>query len=484
MENDLKKKVINGTSWSLAEKMMTEMVNLIITVILSRLILPEAYGTIALIQVFISVSVVFVSSGMGSAIVQKKDATEADYSTAFVMNVVLGIVLYFVLFFCAGFIADFYDSPNMISMVRVLSLRIPIASIYNIQHAYVQKRMEFKKFFFSSLGGTILSGIVGICLAYKGLGAWALIAATLVDQLIDSIVLFFTTKWIPKLYFSLESWKPLFLYAYKVVLANFVTKIGDEVYSLVIGKAFTKEALAYNTKGKKIPFLLSESLSSTIMSVMFPALSSLQEKRDQMISMARESVKVATYLISPIMVGFAATAPHLIPFVFSETWIKSVPFLQIYALTYILQPLHSIDQKLLNAIGRSDLTLRVEAIKRIVGISFLIISIIIVKNVYVAALTYTMISICEFLLNSRICKREFGYGFFLQLSDIIPSVVTSLVMGTAVYFVGCLIDNHLVSLFVQVIAGVGLYILISIITRNKEFLSVLNLVKKYKNKEE
>ncbi|MEA5026333.1 MAG: lipopolysaccharide biosynthesis protein [Erysipelotrichaceae bacterium] len=478
----MKSKVVSGLSWSMAEKLLTEFVNLCITIVLSRLLLPEHYGTVALIQVFISISTIFVTCGLGNSLVQKKDPDDTEYATMFYINVLIGLFLYLVIFAASPLIANFYENGDLIPLIKVLALKIPIASIYNIQQAYVQKRMEFKKFFFSSLSGTLISGIVGILMAMNGFGVWSLITATLVDQTLDSLILFITTRWLPTGKISLIKTKPMFKFAYKIILSEFVSRAYEQIRSLAIGKAFSPSDLAYNSKGQKFPQMIIEVTNTTIIRVISPTFSEYQDDKIKMVAAARRSVSVSSFLLAPLLIGMAATANHLVPLIFTDTWNACIPFLQLYCFTYLFQPIHSINLKIIQSVGRSDIALKIELFKKGMGLIFLAIAVFVFKNALIAAASFTAMSLVALFVNAYPCKILIGYGLVDTFKDSMPSIILAVVMGSIVYLLGIFIISDWLALFIQVTSGAIIYMCLCFVFKLEPMRYLLGyLVERSKN---
>lgn len=464
MEKDIKLKVKSGLSWAFAEKMLTELMFFIISIVMARLIAPEEYGVIALVQVFITITSIFVSFGLGSAIVQKKELTNVQVSSAFYLNLIFGIILYCVLFLSAPAISAFYNNDRLTNVVRVLSIKVPIASVYSIQQSFIQKRMEFKKFFFSSLSGTLIAGIVGIILAYKGFGVWALVAFTLIDQVVDSIVLFITTKWLPRFVININESKPLIAFGKNVLLAELVSRGYDQIRLLVIGKAYSGADLAYNSKGQTIPSAIIDITNTTIIRVMFPAFSQLQDDKVKMKQVASKSIRLSSFVLAPALIGLAAMSYRLVPLLYTEKWNSCIPYLQLYCLTYLLQPIHSINIKIIQACGRSDISFRIELIKKIAGLVFIAIAVLIFDSpIYVAA-SFTAMSVIALIINAVPCRRLIDYGLIEELKDIFPALMISFIMGLIVVGIGNLPLGGII-IAVQLLAGIVSYVFLSFIFR-------------------
>lgn len=276
--NGTKEKVLSGLFWTFGERILAQGVSFVLSIILARLLFPSEYGIIAMVMVFINIANVFTSTGFGESLVQKKDADELDFSTVFFCTLSLSILIYIILFIAAPYIATFYHTGEIVWVLRILSIKIVLSSIATVQHAYVQKKMMFKKFFFSTLGGTIVSGILGIALAYSGFGVWALVFQYLTNTVIDILVLLKTVPWHPRLIFSIERAKQLMNFGWKLVVANLINSVYNELRSLIIGRSYSSADLAYYNKGNQIPALAITNIDTAIGNVVFPAMSAAENR--------------------------------------------------------------------------------------------------------------------------------------------------------------------------------------------------------------
>ena len=286
MKNKTTSTVLSGLIWRYAERCGAQGIQFIVQIVLARLLTPSDYGIIGLITVFIAIAQVFAQSGLGEALVQRKNADDKDFSTVFYFSIIFSIVLYGVLFLCAPIIASFYNMPQLTAVVRVLGISVIIASVNSVQQAYVQKTMQFKRFFWATLGGTIISAFVGIFMAYKGMGVWALVGQQLANQVIDTIILWITVKWRPKFIFSIKRMKELFSYGWKILCVAVFNTVYGNVYSLVIGKFYSAAELGYYNRGKQFPILIITNINSAIDSVLFPVMSEVQDEKQRLKNMA------------------------------------------------------------------------------------------------------------------------------------------------------------------------------------------------------
>ena len=370
--NNLSKNVFSNFIWRFLERFGAKAVELIVSIILARLLAPEVYGTIALVTVFTTLLNVFVDSGFGNALIQKKDADDLDFSSVFYFNIVICFTLYALMFFCAPYISRFYEMPELTPVIRVLSLTLIISGVKNVQQAYVSRNLLFKKFFFSTIGGTIVAASVGIYLAYRGYGVWALVAQQLTNATIDTLILWITVKWRPKMMFSFYRLSSLLKYGWKLLVSSLIEALYSDVRQLVIGKFYSSSDLAYYNQGNKYPNMLALNINTSIDSVLLPVMSQAQDDRQRVKAMTRRSITTSIYVMAPIMCGMCATANEIVKLLLTEKWLPCVPFFQVFCITYIFYPVHTANLNAIKAMGRSDVYLKLEVAKKIVGALILV----------------------------------------------------------------------------------------------------------------
>lgn len=475
-EKNTKKAVLKGLFWKFGERITAQCVSLLVSIILARLLSPNDYGTIAIIMVFITIANVFVSNGFGNALIQKKDADNLDFSSVFYINIAISILIYAILFVSAPFIAGFYGMPILNPVLRVLGIRIPVAAINSIQHAYVSRNMLFKKFFWSTLLGTILSGIVGIFMAYHGFGIWALVWQYLINTCMDTIVLWFTVKWRPILACSIERTKPLIKFGWKLLVSGLIDTGYMQLRNLLIGKIYSSADLAFYNQGDKYPQLIVVNINSSIGSVLFPAMSQFQNDKNKIKEITRRSIQVCSYAIWPMMLGIAVIAEPLIRLLLTEKWLPCVPFLRIFCLTYGLWPIHTANLQALNAIGKSDIFLKLEIIKKIFGLIVLVISIPFGTLAIAEGLIIT--SIAGIFINAAPNVKLLKYSFKEQLSDLLSPFMLSVIMAAIIFPISKTGLNDIAVILIQIVCGVIIYLIGSIISKQNGFLYILNFFKK------
>ncbi|MFR5633718.1 MAG: lipopolysaccharide biosynthesis protein [Monoglobales bacterium] len=476
MKNDLKKQIISGLFWKFGERIFAQGVSFIVSLVLARMLLPEEYGIVALVLVFINLANVFVTNGLGETLIQKPNATQRDFSTMFFCSLFLSIILYIFLFCSAPFIAKFYNNVQLILILRVLGLQVPLSSVNTIQQAYVSKHMMFRKFFYSTMGGTLVSGVIGIALAYNGAGIWALVVQYMTNTVINTCILFVTVRWYPTLEFDRGSAKTLFSFGWKLVAAQFMNQVYVESKNLFIGKIYTPADLASYNKGEQFPSVLVMNINSAISSVLFPAMSIANNEKGKLKELTRKSVMMSSYIVFPIVTGLMIVAEPMIRLLLTDRWISCVPFLQISCLFWMFQPSQTANVQAIKAAGRSDICLKLEMIKKAIGVTLLLIAIQI-SPLAVAIMNAVFAGISA-LLNILPNRKLIGYGIGEQVKDILPSLILAIIMYilvSPIVKIGC---SDIITIFLQICLGIIVYTIGSYVLKIDAFFSILNLIKK------
>lgn len=464
----LRRQVIGGFFWKFGERILAQGISFAVSVVLARLIAPAEFGVIALTWIFIALANVFVVSGFATALIQNKDATDGDFSTNFYCSLVVSLLLYALLFAAAPSIAGFYGIPQLSPVLRVMGLRIPVSSFSSIQHAWVERHMAFRKYFFSTLAGTLLSGVVGVTLALRGFGVWALVAQYFTNTLVDIAVLFFTVPWRPRLVFSVPSAKRMMSFGWKVLAADLSGTFFDQLRSLLVGKFYAPADLAFYNKGKNLPDLLTNNIGSSIMTVLFPAIANINDQRERVKAALRRSVSIAAYVLFPCLCGLAAVAPSLIVLLYTEKWAPCVPFVQILALASAVNLIGTVSLQSMKAIGRSDVLLKLEFYKKPVYIGLLVAGVGI--NVLAVAWTMLVYAFYATWINAKQLKTLVSYGYREQIADLAPPAVISAGMFLLSWLVARLGLSTVPTLLLQVASGIAFYLAVSVATRNPCFV--------------
>ena len=477
-KNQVKKTgVLSNFLWRFAERCGAQIIQFVVSLILARILAPEAYGTIALVLVFSQILQVFVDSGFGSALIQKKDADERDFSSVFWFNIVWCLVLYGIIFFCAPLIANFYNDETLTAVVRVLCLVVVVSGLKNVQQAYVSRTMQFKRFFWATLVGTIASAVSGISLALLGFGVWALVAQKLVNLVIDTIMLWFTVRWRPKFIFSFERLKKLFSFGWKLLVSSLLETLYNNLRQLIIGKVYTKEDLAYYNQGVLFPKAIVENVNTSIDSVLLPTMSKAQDDPSRVKQMTRRAIKTSTYIMAPLMMGLAFCANTIVSVILTDKWLPCVPFLQIFCITYMFYPIHTANLNAIKAMGRSDLFLILEIVKKVVGFAVLFATLWF--GVLVMAYSLLFTSLANQIINSWPNKKLMNYGYLEQLKDILPGIMLAVFMGICVKCIEFIPMPLILTLVIQILAGAVIYILLSKLLKLESFEYLTDILKSF-----
>lgn len=471
------KSIIVNMLWRFAERCGAQGVNFIVSMILARLLAPELYGTIALVLVFTNILSVFVDSGLGNALIQKSNADELDFSSVFYANILFCLTLYLLLYFAAPLLAFFYAQNELIAVIRVLGLTLIISGLKNVQQAYVSRNMLFKRFFFATLGGTVIAALVGIGMAYYGFGVWALVAQHLINSTLDTLILWISVPWRPKWMFSLERLKGLFRYGSKFLFSGLLDTLYNDLRQLVIGKLYASEDLAFYNKGDQLPHLFIANINSSIDSVLLPTMSQVQEDRQCIKEMTRKSITTSIYIMAPMMMGLSAVAPNLIQLLLTEKWMPCIPYLRIFCFTYMFYPIHTANLNAIKAMGRSDIFLKLEIIKKIMGLSVLLVSMW--HGPLVMAYSTLISSFLSQIINSYPNKKFLEYRYLEQLKDIALCVLLAVGMGIIAGLLGLLNLPAIPLLSLQVITGTTLYLAGSAVLNLDAFSYLWTIAKSY-----
>ena len=474
------KSVISNFFWRFAERCGAQIVTFVVSIVLARILTPEDYGQIALITVFTTIMQVFVDSGLGTALIQKKDADDLDFSSVFYFNFVVCLVLYVIMFMAAPVIANFYNDFSLTPIIRVISLTIVISGVKGIQQSYVSRNMLFKRFFYATLGGTVFSAFLGIGLAYAGFGVWAIVAQQLSNTAIDTLILWLTVKWRPKKMFSWERLKGLLSFGWKMLASALLDTLYGNIRSLIIGKLYSSADLAYYNQGDKFPYVIANNINTSIDSVLLPTMASEQDNKKRVKSMTRRAIKTSTYIMAPLMMGLAFCAEPIVRLILTDKWLPCVPFLRIFCIIYMFQPIHTANLNAIKAMGRSDLFLKLEIAKKIVGIVLLLST----MWFGVMAMAYSLLlsSILSQIINAWPNRQLLGYGYLEQVRDFAPGILLVIGMGICVYFIGFLPLPTIVTLLIQIIIGAVIYIGASALLKLEEFEYILGMAKSFLKK--
>ena len=473
-EQTLKQSTTKGLFWSSVERFSNQGVSFVFSIILARLLAPSDFGIVAMIGIFFAVAQSFVDSGFSNALVRKTDRREEDLSTCFYFNIGVGIVAYIVLFLIAPFIADFYNQPILSPIIRITGLGVVLNSLCVVQQALFTIRIDFKSQAKVTLSATIISGIVGVVLAYLGYGVWALVWQGVVMSLVRMGLLWLMSKWRPKTGFSKDSFHYLFGYGSKLLASGLLDTIYNNIYPIVIGKFYSPAQLGNYSRALSFAQLPSSNITSILQRVTFPVLSSIQDDLPRLQTNYRRLLKLSAFIVFPLMMGLAAVAFPLIRVVLTPKWEGCSLYLQIICFALIWYPIHAINLNLLQVKGRSDLFLRLEIIKKIVGVCIMCITI----PLGITAMCIGMVvsSLISLFINTHYTGKLIYVGYIKQMRDLLPIFINSLIMGGIVYLCIQISDNDIVQLSLGIVVGLISYIGgASMITRSelKEYRNLL-----------
>lgn len=474
-DSNIKNKTVTGFFWQLSQKVLCQVVSFGISVVLARLLLPSDYGVIAICSMFLVLTGIFIGGGLGTALVQKKNADDIDFCTVFYSGLVLSIAVYLAVFFAAPYIAIFFKNEQITAVIRVLALSMPIGTLSGVQNAFVSKQMMFKKFFYSSLIGTIASGAVGLGMALTGFGVWALVGQNLVSTITNTLVLFYIIDWHPKLIFSYERFKQLFSFGWKMAVVNILTTFFYQLKGYVIGYKYSAAQLAYYNRGEGLPGILYNNINGTISDVLFPALSQLQDDKEALKRALSRAMRISSFFLIPALFGLAAISDKLVIIIFSEKWAPSIPFMQVICMISCSDILGMANYQAIKAVGRADTLLKMEFLKRPAMFAILIATMFISPlAIAVGQLVY---SILAFVVNAYPNRKYIGYPIWQQMKDVGKNFLISLVMAIVVYLLGTLGLNMYVSVVLQVVTGALLYYVMSRTLNKEDYGYVMNFVK-------
>lgn len=475
MSSDIKKKTASGFAYKFAERAGAQGINFVVQIILARILMPEEYGIIALVTVFITICDVFVTYGFGNSLVVNKNSDSKDFSTCFYFGLGFAAVIYLIVFFGAPSIASFYDNPLLTPVVRVMGLRVPIAAVNSVQHAYVQKHMWFKKFFYATLVGTVVSGIIAVIMAYAGFGVWALVEQYLGNVLMDTVCLWIIVGWRPTREFSWQRLKAIYDYGWKILAVGLIDTFYGQLRNLIIGKKYSSEDLAYYNRGYRFPSFGMRLIEPTVNTVLFPALSQNQDNQKQMRDITRKVMMASTFIISPIMVGLAVVAKPLVLVLLTKKWLPCVIYLQIGCLANLFRPNQFINNCVVRASGNSGLLLKLDILKKAIGLVILLISMNF--GVFWIAFSLVFVYFISMIINIAPNRKILNYGYMAQAKDFIKNLIPAFIMGACVYPISFIEMKPIVLLVLQIAAGVLVYWLIAVVTKNESYRTTLGFAK-------
>lgn len=474
-QDNLKQKTKKGLYWSAASNFANQGMRFVFGLILARLLSPDAYGVIGMLTVFLCVVQVFIDCGFSQALIAKQDRTQTDFSTEFYFNIGVGLIGYCLLFISAPFIADFYNMPLLTSVLRVVGLGVIINSLCVVQSAQFSIRLDFKTPAKIGVSTNLFSGVVGIILAYYGWGVWALVFQQLASGILYGILVWILAKWRPTFEFSKDSFKYLWNYGSKILASSLIQQVYDNLYPLVIGKFFSARQLGLYSRAQGFATLPSSNVSGILGSVTFPILSKINNDTPRLMRIYRQMIKTAAFIVFPLMLGLFAISNPLVKVLLNRQWYDCILILQLLCCALLWQPISAINLSILKVIGRTDILLKLEIIKRVAGIVSIVCSV--PFGIIGMCIGYIILYLFCFILNTIYISKITDTPLFVYFKDIVPPLLASISMGGIVLVIISFIESNLVSLIVGIIAGILCYYLFSRYFLKEQLKNALSLVK-------
>lgn len=479
-QQSLKDKTIKGTAWSAADAFLGQGVTFLVGIVLARMLSPDEYGLIGICLIFVNVLNGMVDSGFSNALVRKKEINDVDYNTMFITNMAISTLLYALLFVCAPIISDFFSRPELTELIRVVGLLMFANALSITQVTILTKRIDFKTKTKASLVSAIASGFIGIAMAFVGFGVWSLVGQMLSKQILYTICLWILNKWWPSLTFSSKSFHYMWGFGWKLLLSGLLNNIWNQLYQVVVGKCYNPATLGQFTKSNEYASIFSSNLSGIIQRVSYPVLSELQDDKERMVEGYRRVIKMTMFITAISMISLGAVAEPLIYCMIGPQWHEAATYLPLICISMAFYPLHSINLNMLQVLGRSDIFLYLEIIKKIIGIVPLCIGIFV--NIYWMLFASIITGFIALYLNSWYTGKALGYTFWKQLRDIAPSFGIAFVIALSVYFFKYLPISNWGILPIQIVVGMVVCVAICYKSRLDEFIEVIIIIKKSLNR--
>lgn len=474
MNNNFKQKAVSGMAWTGIERLATQAIQFIIGIIIARILMPSDYGIVGMLAIFMAIAQTFLDSGFASALIQKKDRTDVDYSTVFYFNIAVAILLYEVFYVSAPWIASFYKIPILNDVTRVTTLTLIISGLTIVQQAKLTIDLCFKQLAIASIFSVLLSGSCGIIMAYNGFGVWALVFQGLISAMSRSTILWISSKWRPNLIFSTDSFKRLFSFGSKLLCSGMINTIYANLYTLVIGKAFNAAEVGFYNRANQFATLPSATITQMVVNVNFPILSQMQDDNEKLVKTYRKLLCAPLFILTPVLLGIAAVGYPLVEIILGEKWLPCVPYLQILCIGCLFNPLTHINLNLLYVKGRSDLVLKLELIKKPIG--FLILFASIPFGIWWMCFGAALYNFIAFIFNCHYTKKLLNYGFFMQMRELANIFIGGVIMWLVVTAVMAAFSDVYLKLLVGILSGAVSYTLYAIITREQSYKEIKEII--------
>ncbi len=467
-----------AAGWKALEKFGSRGIQFVIQIILARILLPDDYGIVSILTVFIALSNVFIQNGFSTSLIQKKDASQTDFCTALFSSLGIAAVFYIILYAAAPLIADFYQMKALAFYLRVMALTLFPGAFQGIQYAYVSRTLNFRAYTSAMLLASTVSGIAGIAAAFSGMGVWAIILQQLLANYLCTVLLYLLVRWKIRFVFSADSFRHLFGYGWKILGSSLLNSLYASIYNLVIARVYTKEMLGLYTRGQQFPFLITENLNEMIQSITLPVLSRRQDNPADVKNVMKRGLSLSAFLIFPAMLGMSAISREFILVILGQKWIAAAPYMELLCFVYCAYPVHTMNIQCVKAVGRSDIFLKLEVYKKILETAAVILTVR--KGILAMIWGQVMLSLAGMLINAWPSKKLIQYGFREQVQDLMPVIIPGVLMYLAVKLVSCLALAVFPKLVLELITGAAVYTAVSMGIKSPPFMYLLNQVKSWK----
>lgn len=480
MSDSLRKKTLTGVSWSFLDNILGSGITFIVGIILARILTPREFGLIGIISIFIAVFNSIVDSGFSNALIRKTNATQIDYNTAFIFNLILSVILFVGLFLLAPIVSAFFNEPQLVELTRAMSFILLINAFAIVQRTLLVKSIDFKTQTKISIIASVSSGIIGIGMAIMGFGVWCLVAQQISRQLLNTVFLWVFTKWFPSIEFSITSFKELFGFGWKLLVSGVIATIWNELYLIVIGKVYSPSILGQYSRAKQFTDIFASNLTSVIQRVSYPVLSSIQDDNERLKQAYKKVIKSTMFITFVLMLGLAAIAKPMVLVLIGDKWLPSVAFLQIICFSAMLYPLHAINLNMLQVKGRSDLFLILEIVKRTIAIGPILLGVFV--GIDSMLWSSVLVGFVAYYLNSFYSGKDLNYGIMEQIKDILPSFLFAIIMALAVWLISFIDASPFIILPIQLVTGITIVFGIGEKTKISEYVEIKGIISLIINK--
>ena len=480
MSESLKEKTVSGVGWSAADAFLAQGVSFIVGLVLARLLSPEEYGLIGIVLIFTTILLSVVDCGFSNALIRKLKVTEDDYNTLFIFNILISFAMYGLLYASAPFIANFFERPQLVALTRVTGLLLIFQALSIVQYTILSRNVDFKTKTKASIISAVISGVLGITMAFLGYGVWSLVYQHLSRQLLYSLFLWIFIKWNPKLSFNIESFKYMWGFGWKLLVSGLLDKIWAQLYQVVVGKFYSPATLGQYSRSKEYANIFSSNLTTIVQRVSYPVLSQVQDNEERMVSAYRKVIKITMFVTAIILISMAAVSEPFIYCLIGPQWQDAAKFLPYICISMSLYPLHAINLNMLQIQGRTDIFLYLEIVKKIIAIGPICLGIFI--NIYWMLVGTIVTGIIAFFLNSYYTGKRLGYSSWMQLKDILPSYSIAFLIAISVYFFKYLPISNWIIFPIQIFVGVAVFFAVCEKTQMEEYVEVKDMAKQYLSK--